>query len=227
MGIIMKAKSASKTKGNAAILPYMVLGLIALCVMLTGCEMYAPSRVSESRVQIEEKRFSDVMPVATFNDVAVKRLADHHRRHGDGAVEVTVTYDSSRGSALRAADEVGVIRSRLIKAGVEDVLGSILPVKNMGRDMNVMIAYNAINALAPRDCTMMSGFEGHVIEADEDYKLGCTRESLYARQISRAKDLKGRKSNMDLNDGRRITNSIESVRAGETSPSLNGKNASE
>jgi len=73
----------------------------------------------------------------------------------------------------------------------------------------------------------MSGIEDRDHRTDLEYKMGCSVETMIARQIARPGDLLGRAPNSVYKDGRRISNQIEGVRSGAMNEPLGGESASE
>ncbi len=202
----------------------LVIGVCSLA--LAGC-LYEPTNFTTERVQVEEKPYSDTIPVTQFNEAAVEAAAQHYRKHGDGPLELVVTYDpkSKAASAMHAADTAGRLAGMFRKNGVKDIQTNILPVNDAGDEMRAMLSYNSFNALAPKDCDVMPGIGNRNIDAKEDYKLGCSIETMYARQVARPKDLKGQGVD-ETTDGRRSSNIVERYRVGEPNKPLEGKNAS-
>jgi type IV pilus biogenesis protein CpaD/CtpE len=90
---------------------------------------------------------------------------------------------------MRANDEAVRLSQAFRKEGVRDVLTSILPVREQGAESMVVVTYNGYQATAPANCGRMTGFDGPVLEHDPDYKLGCTVETVFARQIANPSDL--------------------------------------
>ncbi|MEZ5814153.1 MAG: CpaD family pilus assembly lipoprotein [Alphaproteobacteria bacterium] len=209
-------------------LPYTILGLIMLCMVLTGCKLHEPTRVSENRIQVEETEFSDRVRVSDLNEVALEGLAYHYRKHGDGPVMLTVAYDpkSKTGNAMHASDAAARLAKEMRKAGISHVEAGILPVNGQGGHMDALISYTAYNALAPKDCYTMPGYGVSTVEADDDYRLGCTFDTVFARQIARPKDLKGQGVVDMTTDGRRSANTVELYRTGIPNERLDGESAS-
>lgn len=210
--------------------PYAILVLIALAMVLTGCELYEPSNVSTNKIRVEEEKISETVAVADLNDAALDRLSNHYRKHGDGPLELTVTYDpkSRNNGAMRANDEVARLSRELRMNGINNVEVGILPVNGAGNDMDVLVAYRSYNALAPEGCdVLLSDDRGFERDAYKDYKLGCTKDTLFARQVARPKDLRGTAPSGDpTSDGRRSSNVIEGYRSGVPNEPLEGQSAS-
>lgn len=197
------------------------------CLVLSGC-MYEPSNFTPNKVQVEKTDFSDAISVNQINEESVRSAAEHYMRHGDGPFDLTVTYDPKvQNGAMKASDEAARLAGLLRKNGVEDITASILPVKDTGVDMKAMFGYTAYNALAPKDCEVMPGVSGRIIEIEEGYKLGCSVETLYAKQIARPKDLKGQTASEALNDGRRASNIVDLYRTGIPNKPLEGESSTE
>ena len=219
-----------KTKNiKVTTLPYAALALIMLCMVLTGCNLREPSKLADKRLQVEQETFSDTVAVADLNASAVRGLSNHYRKHGDGPLELTVMYDpkSRTGGAMKASDEAARLASEMRAQGVADVDVSVMPVKDSGEEMQALISYTAYNALAPKDCDVMPGMRDLSMGIEEDYGLGCTVETLFAKQVARPKDLKGQGSTVLTSDGRRASNSVELYRTGVPNEPLEGENASE
>ncbi|MEM7651271.1 MAG: CpaD family pilus assembly lipoprotein [Pseudomonadota bacterium] len=219
--------SAKKNKLTIT-LPYMVLALIIVVMMLTGCDLSEPTNLSQNRIQVEEEKFSDSIAVSSMNDAAIHGLASHYTKHGDSPLSLTVTYDpkSKTSNAMHASDAAARLSGDLRAKGVPDVQASILPVKDLGSEMHAMVSYTAYNALAPKDCKTMDGFENQTVNNDKDYRLGCTIDTVFARQIARPKDLKGQATSRTV-DGRRMANTVETYRTGVPNEPLVGETASE
>ena len=219
--------SAKKNKLTIT-LPYTVLAMIMVVMVLTGCDLHEETTLSQNRVQVQEEHFSDKMPVSSLNDAALRGLASHYTKHGDGPLALTVTYDpkSKTGNAMHASDAAAKLVSGLRTKGVSNVQANILPVKDSGSEMQALVSYTSYNALAPKDCSLMDGYENTNINNDEDYRLGCTIDTVFAKQIARPKDLKGN-TNSGITDGRRMANSVESYRTGIPNEPLGGETASE
>ena len=68
--------------------------------------------------------------------------------------------------------------------------------------------------------------ESRDVYVDEDYKLGCTIETVFSRQIARPKDLKGRPNTDPTSSGRRASNVVEDYRTGVPNEPMGGESAS-
>lgn len=203
-------------------------GVLALsaAVLLAGCSLEAPTKMSQERVQVEHERFVEDSALDDVDAEKISVLAQHYDRHGEGPMELTVTYDpkSKSATAMKATNHVSKLVDALRKEGVSNVDANILPIKD-SKVSKVLIAYDGYNALAPKNCELMAGLEDRNVEADEDYKLGCSLDTLFAQQLVRPKDLKGQGASNAYSDGRRASNLTESYRSGALNPDLKGKTA--
>jgi len=211
---------------------YLLLtGLVAGSFMVQGCDkiVHEPTFISENKIQIEEERFFENLALSELDDNYVAALSKHYSRHGDGGVDLRVTYDpqSKSHTAMYASQHLGRLSDRFRKNGVSDVDGMIMPVKGQGDDTRVLLSYNSFTASAPKDCGMMPGYSDRNVNPDPDYKLGCTRDTLFAKQIARPKDLRGNAQDELTTDGRRAANIVGRYRSGEPNAPLEGETASE
>ena len=206
-------------------LPFLLI--LTASLVLSGC-LYEPDHFTTERVQVEEKPFSDAVSVSQIDEESIRGVAEHYNSQGDGVFDLTVTYDPKTGNgAMQASDEAARLAGLLRKNGVEDINASIMPVKDTGADMKAMFSYTAYNALAPDDCDVMPGISSRTIETEEGYKLGCSIETMYARQIARPKDLKGQGMMDPQSDGRRSSNIVETYRTGVPNKPLGGETTTE
>lgn len=205
-------------------IPALMIGVCAC--MLSAC-LYEPSHMNASKVEVVEEPYSNTIPVSQFSSAAVEQAANHYSKHGDGPLELVVTYDpkSSRAGAMQATDEASRLAKLFREQGVSDIKTNIMPVNDGSEEMRAMLSYNAYNAQAPADCGMLPGMTDRQVEADQDYKIGCSIETMYARQVARPKDLMGQE--LDPNaDGRRAANIVETYRTGQPNKPLQGESAS-
>lgn len=206
-----------------------ILTLLPLVLAVSACEMYSESAVSDRRLQVREESFSEQIPVQRANSEYVAKVAHDYSQSGSGPIELTITYDpqSKSNTAMRANDEAVRLSQAFRKEGVKNVLTSILPVREQGTESMVVVAYNGYQATAPANCGRMTGFDGPVLEHDPDYKLGCTVETVFARQIANPSDLLGESKAPAYSEGRSAANLVDSQRAGTFNKPLKGEKASD
>jgi type IV pilus biogenesis protein CpaD/CtpE len=206
------------------------LSLAVLALMgLSACDLQEGTMLSDSRVQVRQDRFSETVNMSRVDAGYIDALAARYNRYGDGPVQLTVAYDpqSKSNTAMRATQALSSLTNQLKKGGVKEFNSGITPVRNLGNEARVLISFDSYSASAPKDCTLMSGTESRDLYVDEEYKLGCTTESMIARQIARPKDLKGNAQDVTLTDGRRSSSTVETYRTGVPNEPLGGESSSE
>lgn len=218
----------NKKTGNKALI--LSAGAVLSVLLLPGCEqiVHEPTYLSQSKLQVEEKAFFEDVYVSKMDAGYIAALSQHYSQKGDGGVELSVTYDpkSKNSTAMHASNEIARISEEFRKNGVT-VNSTIIPVKGQGDVSRALVSYDTYTIQRPDDCTDMPGYADRNVDADEDYKLGCTRDSLIAKQIARPKDLMGRADTNETSDGRRAANIVDAYRTGEQNKALDGENASE
>lgn len=208
-------------------MPYTILALIALCMLLTACDLYEDSTLNTTKMRLEESRYAESFDVKNLDEGKMFEIVRYYEKHGDGPLGLTVSYDpqSRSGGAMVAGDEAARIAKYLHKKGIVNVQSGIMPVVDSGSDMKALITFDSYKATAPAGCEAMGGTKDHTEDLNNEYKLGCTRDMLVARQLARPADLKGRRIS-PTTDGRRVANSTETYRTGVPNEPLIGESAS-
>ncbi len=219
----MKTISESKMKNLFG------MGIALFSLGLGGCmDMRSPTTISENSVQVREEAMFEDVAIYNVNDEYLRAVARHYERYSGSVMDVIVTYDprSYRNTAMKANDKLAGISQKLKKFGVLQMETGVLPVKGQGDDARLIVSYNAYSAHAPKGCdSMMPGMNGSELGDDKNYKLGCTSQTLLARQVSRPKDLLGRGSVDQDTDGRAASNIVGLYRTGAQNASLDGESA--
>lgn len=215
------------TKNKALILS---AGAVLSVLLLPGCEklVHEPTYLSQSKLQVEEKAFFEDVDVSKMDAGYIAALSQHYSSQGDGGVDLSVTYDpkSKSSTAMHASNEIARISEEFRKNGVA-VNSTIIPIKGQGDSSRALVSYDVYTVQRPDDCTDMPGYSDRNVDPNEDYKLGCTRDSLIAKQVARPKDLMGRADANTTSDGRRAANIVDVYRTGAQNEALGGENASE
>lgn len=208
--------------------------LCGVALALSACgkdKLHAPSAMlQDARLQVEEKNFSDNVALSDVDDSYIHGLSHHYVRHGGSTMELIVTYDpkSYRNTAMAAGVKAGDFAEALRKRGVHDIESSILPIMGQGDDGRLVVSYMSHSAKAPKDCDqMMPGMNDDELRDNVDYKMGCSVNTLIARQVSRPSDLLGRGNLDTVTDGRASANIIEAYRTGARNEPLEGETASD
>ena len=205
--------------------------IVVAIFAMGGCDeiVHEPTHFTEKRVQIMQDDVFEDVAVESVNDAYIDALARHYARYGDGAVDVSVTYDphAKSATAMQAQREASRITAMLRESGVPGATVHTLPVNGQGEHMRMLVSYQTYEAMAPEDCDVMPGIAGRNIEPEKGYALGCSLESQYAKQIARPKDLAGGEVVKSSPDGRRASNIVEGYRTGVPNESLEGETATE
>ena len=190
---------------------------------LAGCtKMDMPTTATTERIQLVTENHSKTYAVADLTAAQFDEMADHYVRYGADQAEIIVGYDprSKKNTAMRATDNLHRVSDELSKRGVKSVKASIQALENSGDKSEMIIGYTSMTAQGPNDCAMMPGYENNHVTADYDYKLGCSVETMIARQVAHPADLAGRAPETDA-DGRRTGIVVEPYRSG-TLPGISG-----
>jgi|GEM_PF-449312 len=203
-----------------------------LSIGLSGCmDLYEPPSVNDKSIQVKEEAFLQDVPVADVDDTYIRTLAHHYNRYGASTMDLLVTYNphSKDNTAMNATDKVGDIAEVLRGVyDVNNVKAGIMPIASQNEAPRLLVSYDFLSAHAPKGCDgMMPGLEGRSLEDDSKYKLGCSIDTLVARQVSRPADLLGRGSAGQTTEGRSAANIVDVYRSGVENEPLNGQTASE
>ncbi|MCB9965487.1 MAG: hypothetical protein H6855_05350 [Rhodospirillales bacterium] len=210
----------------------LMAGLGLLCLGLAGCSQDHPGNMSLKRVEVHQAQFTDEIGETELTADKISRIASHYERYGGTTpLSLTVQYDptSPSNTAMNASQQAARIAGKLRKAGVQDVKTEILPVRDLGEEAHILVAYDEFSAVAP-DCGQMPGMDNTKTDwkAVEEYGFGCSIETTISKQIARPRDLLGHEDGFSTDyDGRRVTNIIENHRSGVPNEPLNGQTASE
>ncbi len=205
-----------------------IFAALLLVVSLSGCDLHEGTKMSQNRLQLEQTDVVQKFAAAELDQDAIAMLARDYGRSGGDDMDLTVIYDpaSRTNTAMHASNEVARILGVFRKQGITTIVSNILPVNGQGDEALVLMTYTSYSAHAPKDCDVMPGMEDTDIEANPDYKLGCSIETVFAKQIARPKDLVGQTLN-GVTDGRGSANVIDAHRTGAQQEPLGGETASE
>lgn len=187
-----------------------IASLLAAVCVLSACSMNSPTWVNQSRVEVHNDQFTDTFETAKMDEGTIRAIAIYHYRFGNGPMTVTVGYDkkSKTNTARRAASEGARIRAELERNGVNEIVVQTVDMPDTGAVSLTTVTFAALVAKAPKKCGTIPGYNsptGVPESADgiAPYELGCTVETLMAKQIARPGDLLGRQGFETNSDGRR------------------------
>lgn len=173
-----------------------IFGMLCVgLVTLSACSenyLYTPTFQETRKIQVLKKRFEYTNTTASLDDGEVLHMARHYEGHGEGPIEILVTYNSkvSGNSAIRATDEAARIAEVFRRNGVTNLKANVLPVKE--DSSKTVISYIGYIAQKPEGCVNLLDRKDFDAQAMPKYKYGCTVMDLVARQIARPDDLLGK-----------------------------------
>jgi type IV pilus biogenesis protein CpaD/CtpE len=204
----------------------LLLGVIALPLSSCGdlskqTRLDVPEFTARHRPTLHEASFSREAPTEELDFDAVHAIGGQYGRTGEGPVSVSVTYDpkSRTNTASHATSEAARIAVTLHKSGVADVKTEVLPAAAKGGKSTTLISFRTLGVEAAEDCYMMGGVGRKPTGVDRDYPIGCTTETLMARQTAHPRDLQG-KAGLDDGSGRRQYLVVEPYVEGKPNPPL-------
>lgn len=209
---------------------YKMLPVIVAAFALHACEavVHEPTKISQGRMTVSEEKIFEDVAAKEMSSAVVSALAQDHALRGSGPLEVSVTYDphSKGNTAMHASEEAARI-AELFAAQGSPVKTGIVPVKGQGDEARVLVSYYGDIASGPEDCDLMPGLTHKNIDPEDAFELGCTIDTLVAKQVARPGDLNGRTQTDPTTDGRRASNIIDLHRTGVPNEPLEGETASE
>lgn len=192
-----------------------------------GLGMYEPSEVNARRLEIQESRFEQVLPVSAADPTYLSEVAETYLRYGNSDLAVTVLYDpAARLNGPRTASREAVrLADSLKEQGVSGAQASTLPVAGQGETLRALFSYDQIEATPPTGCGTMPGLDNSRADyrglyETNPYRLGCGVETMISRQVERPADLTGRAGLKGPSDGRRQSLITESYRTGKPNEPL-------
>ena len=195
---------------------------LILPLLMMACTQTTPSMMNTSSVELSREMVVEQIALDDINDPVLNQIASHHLKTGDGALELTMTYDPTSRSftAMNALHELKNIHNALQYKGVRDMTTQTLAVPD--GNPSLMVSYDTVLAHTPSDCTSMPGLENNLTDRDlGQYKFGCGVESMLARQIARPSDLQGN-AGLGKRDAAREAGVIRDYAAGVPSEPLQG-----
>jgi len=188
---------------------FSALALTSLCFLTACAPQSTPSMMNTSLPRLEESTNMQQIPVADVSEGYLHKIAMDYHRYGTGPVQLTLVHDekSKTYKKMNAFSDMARFKEKLTKLGVQSVKAEVLDGPSM--EPTLMVSYDSVTAAAPAGCRNMPGFDdGLTTREIGDYKFGCTRDTMIAKQIYRPADLAGNTGSDDI-DGRRAANTVE------------------
>lgn len=207
---------------------FITCGFLAACAGLSACNMATPSDVQTSQIRIMDKMKTVQVDAGAVHAEAVAEIADDYRATGKSRAMLLLPYLQGNPVNKVAARHRGDMYKRAFAArGVKAVDVSYQPVATADEAKIGVLSYMALAAVAPDDCTPMTGYNGADTLADDGkYKIGCEMKTAVSRMIVQPSDLLGT-AGTPQNESRREGAVVEKFKAGKPNPPLqNTYNAS-
>lgn len=188
--------------------------ILASAGSLTACStLDGPTAFSQKKVEVVEETFRAEFDTAKLDASGLSQIADHYSNHGEGPVDIIVTYNpkATGNTAMRASDNAARIAAMLRKAGVKNVNTEILPIHQSETSMTI-VSYLSYRAQAPEGCLLLETLDDSRNENFRKYQLGCSSESFIAQQVARPADLLGR-ANTEEAGARKHANTLDVYKA--------------
>ena len=168
---------------------HVFASFLGMLCFLSACEMATKNQTLSTPVHVQERVSQIVIPTHQINSHNVFDQAEAYKRNGVGVFEVRVTYNpsSTQNDSTWARQKANSIGRKLKKAGVDNVISDILPVKNLTTSQAIM-RYKSYHAKAPDICSDKT-MDSSRHDVNNDYLIGCTMSDLFAKQIYRSTDL--------------------------------------
>lgn len=220
----------NKIKGDNPMKFILNATVAFLSLSLVGCNLYEPTALNETQIRVQEEMLTHDVALSDVGEAFIGGLARHYTKHGGGAMDLIVTYDpkSYRNTAMIATNRLSDIVSSLRDLGVVNVNAGIMPIKAQGDEARLLITYNAFTAHAPEGCDeAIPGLNGRPVGKGAEYKLGCSIDTMIARQVAKPQHLLGRGAVGGTSDGRSAANIVAGYRTGAENKELGGESATE
>jgi type IV pilus biogenesis protein CpaD/CtpE len=205
------------------------LSALLLAMMpVAGCSMYTPSQVKTGEIVVADVMKTSTLSAEQFDATDVNVAAKDYMQNGKSGARLVVPYLRKHGSANRAAAmQLGQqYKNAFAKYGIDDLKVDYTETSDREGARHAVLAYTAVVAQAPRDCTRLPGAQGTAsLPQIEGYQIGCETRTMLSKMIANPEDLMG---NAGTPDGvsRRQGPVTEGYMSGRSNPPLSGLNAS-
>lgn len=197
---------------------------------LSACDMQSESRISYSPIQVVRGQYNETVLASGVDRGTAQAVADHYERHGNGPVDITITYGSGKKESS-AMSEARRIAELLRSEGVNDIEMDVLPLADPDAPTQAMISYNQVTAHPPVDCGVHPADSRKDLAGSNDgrfetYRFGCGIDTYMAQQVARPRDLLG-STRDDPASADRYGSILKDYRDGKDRKDLKGQTASE
>lgn len=192
-------------------------------LLLGACApLHTPSSMNSAPAQLTREMIVEQIPMHAVTENKLNVLANEYQKDAMGPLDLTLTYDprSESYTAMSAVNDLKDIKNALHKKGVKEIKTQTLAVTNA--KPLLMVSYDTISAQGPANCAQMPGLNNNETgRFIDDYKFGCSTETLLAKQIARPSDLAGN-DEMSERSARRESIVVEPNSAGVKNERIQG-----
>ncbi len=215
-----------------------ILLSMTILASASACTLDEPTWVNPGRLEVHEEGYMDSFNTDALDNPTLRAIGVNYYRYGNGPMDVAVSYDpSSRtNNKANAAQQASRIEKELRRQGVNDLRITTVEKTSSGELSSTTVKFPALTAKPPQDCGLMPGYTNAQTGLPEDaegthkgYAIGCTVETLMAKQVARPGDLLGRPGFETNADGMRQERVIwkRGYYNDRSNPPLDGESASD
>ncbi len=200
--------------------------LVAL-LSLSACTMTTPSMLNDTPMHLSKTTLMEQVKYSDLNDDVLSALAAHYSKNGMSALDLTMTYNpaDTKFDAGEAAHQLRHVKQALAKKNVTNVITQTQSIT--GGTPSLLVSYDMAQIGAPYNCDTMPGlYREKTTRFIEDYKFGCSIDTMMAKQIAHPSDLMGN-SDMGIASGRRQASVLDGHLRAEPKEKLEGVDRSD
>lgn len=198
---------------------YFALLICALTLQACSADMYEDGTLTQHRVKVIEDHYHMRYDLVELN---LRSIQNHYAEHGEGSVQLVGIYDPHTNSKALVTSSLRTLSVALENQGA-NVHTELIP---LAEHSSVSIQYQTVQARAPKHCTTMAGYRNTDIGNNTNYNIGCTLETLIAKQVSNPRDLLGNSEMSSTGQARSSANIINAYALGGQNEPLGGYQAS-
>ena len=205
----------------------LLLSTLMAMIVLSACSLHEPTRVTQNQIQAVKGHHEEMVDFRALDENARRHLAQDFEKFGNSPLDIMMTFNPSSRvtTASKARHDLNHLVADLQRHGARNIRADLMPVNDGTDYARVMISYASVSAAAPKDCPALNGLDNREISVDDDYRFGCGRDTIFARQIAKPKHLLGNDNDSGLSEGRRAANTVEAYRTGVPNAALGGESS--
>ena len=206
---------------------FSLLLIAAVAVSVSACDVSTPSKMNISKIRVKNQMVTETFDATRIDNGAINYFAENFKKNGSGKMTLTVSYlDGDRSLRVQAEKNGAMYKKAFQKRGVSNVSVVTVPIEDKQYADKLVVSYQALVALAPKNCASMPGHSGSDnLEGIDNYKFGCNTKMIMSKMVADPSDLLGKSGKGDI-ESRRAGATVESYKAGTPNEPIGGFNAS-